>query len=103
MEHCFQCYVPFTNHTQYRARARERNNTVQILNYTRLHTHTHTLFISMSTSYVHMHIYIADMRTKKVSKCAVTYERSFLVKILNINVMPTLRGFRRYPYFVSQE
>ena len=33
-------------------------------------------FMSTCTSYVHTHIYIADMCTKKVSKCAVTSERS---------------------------
>ena len=43
------------------------------------------------------------MRTKKVSECAVTSERSVLVKIVNSNFMPTLRGFRWYPYFVTQE
>ena len=43
---------------------------------------------SMCTSYVHTHIYIADIRTKEVSKCTVTSERSvFLVKIANSNVM----------------
>ena len=49
------------------------------------------------------HIYIADMRTKEVSECTVTSERSVLVKIANSNVMPTLRGFRWYPYFGAQE
>ena len=28
---------------------------------------------------------------------------AFLVKIANSNFMPTLRGFRWYPYFVAQE
>ena len=28
---------------------------------------------------------------------------TFLVKIVNSNFMPTLRGFRWYPYFVAQE
>ena len=51
--------------------------------------------------YIIMHIYIEDMRTKKVSKCAVTSERSVLVKIgiANSNFVPTLRGFRWYPVF----
>ena len=53
--------------------------------------------MSMSTSYVRTHIYIEDMRTKK----AVWTKR--LVKIANSNFMPTLRGFRWYPYFVAQE
>ena len=53
--------------------------------------------MSMSTSYVRTHIYIEDVRTKKALS-----ERSVLVKIVN-NFMPTLRGFRRYPYFVAQE
>ena len=34
------------------------------------------------------------MRTKKVSECAVTFERSVLVKIANSYFVPTLRGFR---------
>ena len=29
--------------------------------------------------------------------------KRFLVKIVNSNVMPTLRGFRWYPYFGAQE
>ena len=62
MEGRFQYYVPFTNHTQYRARAkaREHNNTMEkfILN-------LHIFFMSMSTSDVRTHIYIEDMRTKK--------------------------------------
>ena len=40
---------------------------------------------------------------KEVSKCIVTSELSVLVKIANSNVMPTLRGFRWYPYFGAQE
>ena len=59
--------------------------------------------MSMSTSYVRRHIYIEDMRTKKVNKCAVTSERSVLVKIANSNFIPTLRGFCWYLYFVAQE
>ena len=62
MERRFQYDVPFTNHTQYRARAkaREHNNTMKkyILN-------LRIFFLSMSTSDVSMHIYIEDMRTKK--------------------------------------
>ena len=62
MEHHFRYYVPFMNHTQYRARARarEHNNTMEkfILNFTHL-------FMSTSTSYVRTHIYIEDMCTKK--------------------------------------
>ena len=55
--------------------------------------------MSMSTSYVRTHIYIEDMRTKKALS-----KRSVLVKIANSNFcMPTLRGFRCYPYFVAQE
>ena len=46
-----------------------------------------------------LHIYIEDMRTKKVSECAVTSELSVLVKIANSNFVPTLRGFRWYPFF----
>ena len=62
MERRFQYYVPFTDHTQYRARAkaREHNNTMEkfILN-------LRIFFMSMSTSDVRTHIYIEDMRTKK--------------------------------------
>ena len=54
-------------------------------------------------SYEPTHIYIADMLTKEVSKCTVTSERSVLVKIANSTVLPTLRGFRWYPYFRAQE
>ena len=56
MERRFQYYVPFTNHMQYRARAREHNNTMGkfILNFTHLFH-----------GYVRKHIYIEDMRTKK--------------------------------------
>ena len=102
MQCCFQYYVLFTNHTQFRAR--EHNNTMQklILNYTRLHEHTHLIHV-MGTSYVRTHIYIEAMCTKKVNECAVSSERSVLVKIANGNVMPALRGFRWYPYFVAQE
>ena len=61
MERRFQYYVAFANHTQYRAMAREHNNTMEkfILNFTHL-------FHALSTNYVLMHIYIEDMRTKKV-------------------------------------
>ena len=45
---------------------------------------------------------------EEVDECAVTSERSVfvysiynVVKIANSNVMPTLRGFRWYPYFVA--
>ena len=61
MERRFQYYVPFTNHTQYRARARAREyNTMGkfILNFTHL-------FHVMNTGYVRTHIYIEDMRMKK--------------------------------------
>ena len=49
--------------------------------------------------YIITQIYIEDMRTNKVSKCAVTSERSVLVKIANSNFVPMLRGFRWYPFF----
>ena len=65
-------------------------------------TNTPTYLTSTCTSYVHMHIYIADMRTKEVSKCTVTSEQAFLVKIANRNVMPTLHGFHWYPSFGAQ-
>ena len=48
--------------------------------------------MTLSTSYVLMHIYIEDMRTKKA-----------LSERIYSNFMPTLRGFRWYPYFVAQE
>ena len=56
--------------------------------------------------YIIIHIYIEDIRTTKVSECAVTSERSVLVKIANSNFVPTLRGLRGsrwYPVFVAQE
>ena len=56
--------------------------------------HQHSLCTNTPT-YVRTHIFIEDMRTKKVNGCAVTSERA------NSNVMPTLRGFRLYPYFVA--
>ena len=63
--------------------------------------------MSTSTSYVHTHIYIADMRTKKVSKCAITSEQSVLiVKIVNRNVMRMphcVNSVGIYLYFVAQE
>ena len=99
MERRFQYYVSFTNHTQYRtrARAREHNNTMQksILNYTRLrlHEHTHLIHVHEHYNYVHTHIYIGDMHTKKVKECAVTSERS-VFRIANSNVMSMSRGFR---------
>ena len=79
--------------------SREHNNTMQklILNYTRLHEHTH---------YVSTHIYMRIWH-EEVDECAVTSERRvfviliIIVKIANSNVMPTLRGFRWYPYFVA--
>ena len=43
--------------------------------------------------------HIEDMRTKKVSECAVTSEKSVLLKIANSNFVPMLRGFRWYPFF----
>ena len=62
MELRLQYYVPFTNHAQYRARAkaREHNNAIEkcILN-------LRIFFMSMSTSDVRTHIYIEDMCTKK--------------------------------------
>ena len=60
MERRFQYYVPFTNHTHYRARAREHNNTLEkfTLNFTHpFHVHEHY-------SYVCTHIYIGAMHTK---------------------------------------
>ena len=35
--------------------------------------------------------------------CAEVQHEAFLVKIANSNVMPTLRGFRWFPYFVALE
>ena len=46
----------------------------QALNYTRVYEHAH--LIDDDVHYAHTHIYIADMRTKEVSKCTVTSERS---------------------------
>ena len=93
MEHRFQYHVPFTDQTQYRARARAREH------YNRF-ARTHPLLIHVHlVMYIITHIYIEDMCTKKVSECAVTFERSVLVKIANSNFVPTLCGFRWYPLF----
>ena len=43
------------------------------------------------------------MRRKKVKECAVTLNESFLIKTANSNVMPALRGFRWYPYYVAPD
>ena len=89
MERRFQKYVPFTNHTQYRARAkaREHNNTMEkfILN-------LRIFFMSMSTSDVRTHIYIEDMRTKKVLSAWIPLVSVFCSS-----------GARWYLYFVAQE
>ena len=102
MERRFQYYVPFTNHTQYRARARarEHNNTMEklILYFTHLYEHTH--LIHVHEHYMYVRIFILGIWHEEG---AVTSERSVLVKIVNSNFMPTLRGFRWYPYFVGQE
>ena len=62
----------------YRARAREHNNNydakINIKLYASARTHP-LKFISMSASCVRTCIYIEDMLTKKVSECAVTFER----------------------------
>ena len=74
MERRFQYYVPFTNHTQYRAkaRAREHNNMMEkfILNFTHF-------FMSLSTGYVRTHIYIENMRTKKALSAWIPLESVF--------------------------
>ena len=84
MERRFQYYLPFTNHTQYiYIQGWPGPGSIiiimmqkLILNYTRLHEHTlFNSYISMNASCVRMRIYIEDMRTKKVSECAVTSER----------------------------
>ena len=49
--------------------------------------------------YVRIFIFMY-MRTKKV---LYLLNEAFLVQIANSNFMPTLRGFRWYPYFVAQE
>ena len=87
MERRSEYYVPFTNHTQYKAR--QHNNTMQkcILNYTHLHECT----MSMSTSYVCTHTSLELLN------------EAFLVKIVNSNVTAMLRGFHWYLYFVAQE
>ena len=42
--------------------------------------------MSTCTSYVHTHIYITDMRTKEVSKCTVTSERSVFILKLRLSM-----------------
>ena len=41
----------------------------------------------MCTSYVHTPVYIVDICSKEVSKCTVTFELHFFVKIANSNVI----------------
>ena len=57
--------------------------------------------MSLNTNYVLMHfiLRICERRRRSLNEAV-------LVKIANIyygNFMPTLRGFRWYPYFVAQE
>ena len=86
-------------------RAREHNNTMQIniKLYASARTHPLNSCPCAHIRCLRTRIYIEDMRTKKVNECAVTSERIVFIKTVNSNVMPTLRGFRWYPYFVAQE
>ena len=74
MERRFQYYVPFTNHIQYRvrARAREHNNTME-----NLYLFLRISFMSMSTVYERTHIYIEDMRTKKALSAWIPFVSVF--------------------------
>ena len=92
MERCFQYYVPFTNHTQYRARAkaREHNNTMEkfILN-------LRIVFMSMSTSDVRT---IEDMRTKKALSVWIPLVSVFCIS----GVVSGIRGKQMTPAVASE-
>ena len=105
MEHRFQYHVPFTDQCTEPGPGPGKllyDAKINIKFYASARTHvTHLIHVHL-VMYL-THIYIENMHTKKVSECAVTSERSVSVKIANSNFVPTLRGFRWYPYFVAQE
>ena len=89
MERRFQYYVPFTNHTQYRARARararEHNNTVEkfILNFKHL-------FHAMSTGYVRTHIYIEEALSAWIPLVSVFCSSGAVSGILGKQMTPAV-------------
>ena len=97
MERRFQYYVPFTNHTQYRARvsctAREHNNTMEkfILNFTHF-------FMSLSTGYVRTHIYIENLRTKKALSAWILLVSVFCIS----GAVSGIRGKQMTPAVASE-
>ena len=95
MERRFQYYVPFTNHTQYRARAREYNNTMEkfILNFTHLF---HVL--ELSTGYVRTHIYIENIRTKKALSAWISLASVFC----SSGAVSSIRGKQMMPAVASE-
>ena len=52
--------------------------------------------------YARLYIYIADILSRVVSKCTELLNEAGLVKIAKSNIIPTLRGFHWYWYFMSQ-
>ena len=81
----------------------DRHTYIQTHTHTHTHSHTQDNYcnpLCACASRVNYAYLYWDMRMKMVSKCAVTSERSVLVKIANSNFVPTLRGFRWYPAFL---
>ena len=69
---------------------------MHILNYTRTQTCPLNSFPHVLYTYVqYAHLYCGYV-TKNVDKCAIILNEVFLVKIMNSNVMSTLRGFHWY-------
>ena len=70
-----------------------------------VHKHTLLIHVQVRTLVMHICIFILRIyvRSKEVNKCTITCELTFLVKIVNSNVIPTLHGCCSYSYFGAQE
>ena len=77
-------------------------NPCALHNYKRVREHAYLINFHVNYNYSYVPTHIAVMRTKEVNVLELLNE-VFLVKIANSNVVPTLRGFRWYPYFGAQE
>ena len=60
------------------------------------------LKVNAHNVYVHNYLYCGYAQEEGRQMCAEVQNEAFLVKIANSNVLPTLRGFRWYPYFVNE-
>ena len=103
MERRFQYYVPFTNHTQYRAMARAReHNTMEkfILNFTHLfHVHEHWLCARRRRCLCGFpHICIEDMRTKKALSVWIPLVSVFCIS----GAVSGIRGKQMMPAVASE-